>query len=42
MKRILNAIFDDFDSDSPLEWALLISGYAVLGLILLGGMLQWM
>ena len=42
MKKILNAIFDDFDSDSPIEWALLISGYVVLGLFLLGGMLQWM
>jgi hypothetical protein len=41
MKKILNAIFDDFDSDSPLEWALLISGYVVLGLILLGGILSW-
>ena len=41
MKKLLEAMWEPFDSTDSIEWFLLIIGYAVLGLIVLGGVIEW-
>ena len=39
--KILDAIWEPFDSSDSLEWFLLIFGWTVLVLILIRGVIEW-
>ena len=41
MKKLLNAIWEPFDSEDSLEWFLLLSGWTVIVLFLIGDVLAW-
>jgi len=41
MKKLLDAIWEPFDSEDSVEWFLLLFGYAALGFILIGGVIEW-
>ena len=41
MKKLLNAIWEPFDSADSIEWFLLLFGWTVLALILIGGVIEW-
>ena len=41
MKKLLNAIWEPFDSADSIEWFLLLFGWTVLAFILIGGVIEW-